>query len=57
MESSHPKDIELKMRGHKLRSGVYWQGALKQKGVKQVGPKTRAICVCMYSYTSKYIYI
>jgi hypothetical protein len=24
------------MRGYKLRSGVYWQGALKQKGVKDI---------------------
>jgi hypothetical protein len=27
------------MREYKLRSGVNWQGALKQKGVKQMGVK------------------
>jgi hypothetical protein len=25
------------MRGHKLRSGVNWEGALGQKGIKQTG--------------------
>jgi hypothetical protein len=33
------KESLTKMRQHKLRSGVYWQGALKQKGIKQVGHK------------------
>jgi hypothetical protein len=28
------------MRRNKLRSGVYWQGVLGQKGIKQAGPKT-----------------
>jgi len=32
------------MRGHKLRSGIHWQGALKGKGAKHVGRKTRAKC-------------
>jgi hypothetical protein len=31
--------IKPKMEGHKLGSGVHWQGALKQKGVKQAGLK------------------
>jgi len=30
------------MRGHKLRSGIHWQGALKEKGAKHVGRKIRA---------------
>jgi hypothetical protein len=29
----------MKMRGHKLRRDVNWQGELKQKGVKQWGIK------------------
>jgi hypothetical protein len=29
------KGVEPKMRERKLRSGVNWQGALKQRGVKQ----------------------
>jgi hypothetical protein len=32
------------MRGQTLRSGVYWQAVLKQKGIKQVGRKIRATC-------------
>jgi hypothetical protein len=32
------------MRGQTLRSGVYWQAVLKQKGIKQVGHKIRATC-------------
>jgi len=34
-ERSQQKDIKSKMREHKLRSGVNWQGALQQKGMKQ----------------------
>jgi hypothetical protein len=30
------KGDESKMRGRKLRSSVYWQGAVKQKDVKTV---------------------
>jgi hypothetical protein len=30
-----PKSIKLKITGHILRSSVNWQGALKQKGIKQ----------------------
>jgi hypothetical protein len=37
------------MRGHKLRRGVYWQGALKERGVRQVGHKTRPTCTLIYS--------
>jgi hypothetical protein len=36
------------MRGHKLRSGVYWQGALKEKGITQVAQTTRPTCMLMY---------
>lgn len=32
---SQPKGIKPKMRGLKLRTGENWQGALKQKGIKQ----------------------
>jgi hypothetical protein len=35
IERREPKGVKLKMRGRKLRSGVYWQGALNQEGVKQ----------------------
>ena len=34
------------MKDRKLRSSVYWHGALKQKDVKQVGRKTRAAGNC-----------
>jgi hypothetical protein len=30
-----PVGVKSKMREHKLISGTNWQGALKQKGVKQ----------------------
>ena len=33
-----PDNIKLKMRGHKLRSGVNWQGVLKGKGGRETGP-------------------
>jgi len=36
IECSQLKCIKPKMRGRKLRSVVQWQGALKQKGMKQV---------------------
>jgi hypothetical protein len=35
MEMNQSKIVTPKIRGHKLRNGVNWQGALKQKGVKQ----------------------
>jgi hypothetical protein len=31
MEINQPSSVESKMKGRKLRSGVNWQGALKQK--------------------------
>jgi len=43
-DSSKPTAITPKMRGHKLRSVIHWQGALKEKGTKHVGCKTRATC-------------
>jgi hypothetical protein len=30
-----PKGVKPKIKERKLRSGVKWQGAFKQKGVKQ----------------------
>jgi hypothetical protein len=36
VEINEPKSVKPKMRGCKLRSGVNWQGALKQKGIKQM---------------------
>jgi hypothetical protein len=35
MEINQPKSVKLKMTGHKLRICGKWQGALKQKSVKQ----------------------
>jgi hypothetical protein len=35
------------MRGYKIRKGVYWQGALKENGVKQVGCRTGATWTCV----------
>ena len=35
IECSQPKGFKLKMRAHKLRRITQWQGALKQKGIKQ----------------------
>jgi hypothetical protein len=36
------------MRGHKLKRGVYLQGALQQKkSNKQMGHKTRAACILL----------
>jgi len=45
IESSYPEVFKLKMRGRILRSGVYWQGALKENGVKQVGRRTRLMLI------------
>jgi hypothetical protein len=39
MQLNPPKGIKVKMREPKLGSGVDWQGASKQKVVKQVGIK------------------
>jgi hypothetical protein len=35
IECSQLDGVKLKMRKPKLRSVVNWQGALKQKGIKQ----------------------
>jgi hypothetical protein len=35
IERNQPNGVKPKMRRRKLKSSVYWQGALKKKGVKQ----------------------
>jgi hypothetical protein len=35
--------VNVAMRGRKSKSALYWQGALKQKGVENVGVK-QGIC-------------
>jgi hypothetical protein len=35
IKHTKPKDVKLNIRERQLRSGVNWQGALNQKGVKQ----------------------
>jgi hypothetical protein len=47
MERSQPEGIKLKMRGLKLRSGVYLHGVVKQKDVKQVGHTRRVMCTVL----------
>jgi hypothetical protein len=42
---NQPKGVKSKMRGRKVRSGVYWQGTLKLKGVNQTGVKKALIYV------------
>jgi hypothetical protein len=37
LDVNHPKSLKLKMREFKLRTGVNWQVASKQNGVKQTG--------------------
>jgi hypothetical protein len=44
------------MKGRKLRSGVNWQGAFKQKGVKEVGRK-QGLRVYIYRYIYMYIHV
>ena len=34
MEINQPKNFKQEMTGRNLRSGVNWQGAVKQKGSK-----------------------
>jgi hypothetical protein len=34
METNQPTNVGLKTSGHKLRSGVNWQEALKKKSLK-----------------------
>jgi len=45
------------MTGHEFEKGVYWQGALKENGVKQVGCRTGATwtCVCACSLLHYYV--
>jgi len=45
MEINQPKSSKLKMRGHKLVSGVNLQRALKQSRRKTNGHKTRSWCL------------
>jgi len=45
MQHSQPEGFKVKMRGHKLRNGIYWQGVL-QKGIKHVGHRGRDIYIC-----------
>ena len=35
LDCSQPKGIQPKLIGHKLRSGIYWQAMLEQKGIKR----------------------
>jgi hypothetical protein len=39
MQMNQAKGVELKMRECKLKSGINWQEALKQKGIKQMDIK------------------
>jgi hypothetical protein len=39
METNTPKSVKPKMRARKLKSGVNWQEALKQRHTKQTGVK------------------
>ena len=44
-EYSQPNGVKPEMRGRKLRSGEYWQGALKQRNVKRFNVKITAVCI------------
>jgi hypothetical protein len=49
---SQPKGIKLNMRQRKLRNGVNWQQALKQKGVTQqlgvyMNDTTQVMCIVL----------
>ena len=44
-EKRELKGDKSKMRERKLINFVYWQIALREKGVKQVGRKTRFTCI------------
>jgi len=48
IEHSQPKVIKLKRRGHELRTGIYWQGALKQRDVEKCGIKQVLCVTCPY---------
>jgi len=45
------------MRGRKLRSGVYWPGALKQEGMKQVAEVSRPGTHCFLVYLFQLLYM
>jgi hypothetical protein len=45
IERSQRKEVKPKKGGRKLRSGLYWQGALKQKRVKEMVHKTSSTCI------------
>jgi len=55
IEHSQPKSIKLKMRGHELRSGIYWQGALEQRYVKKCSIKQVLFVTCSYFLAFKYV--
>jgi hypothetical protein len=42
---TQPKGIKPIIRERKLRKGVNWQGAVKQKRVKHTGVKQRLGCI------------
>jgi hypothetical protein len=44
-ERSQPKGVKPKMRERKLRSGVYWQGELKQKGANNALGEYVQLCL------------
>ena len=39
MDINGPESVKTKMRGHELRSGVNWQGAINRNCIKQMGIK------------------
>ena len=51
MKSSLPKGVRMKIRERKLITVVYWQVALSQKDVKQVGRKTRVMCNQLFPHS------
>lgn len=42
IEHSQPRALN-QLRGCKIRTGIYWNRVLKQKGIKQVECETRAV--------------
>jgi hypothetical protein len=48
IKCSQPKDVKLKIRRCKLRSGLYWHKAIKQKSIKQVGLKAESTCLQLH---------
>jgi hypothetical protein len=47
------------MRVRKLRSCVFWQGTLKQEGVKQMGRKVKGTCkyAILYNFNCLKIFL